>query len=366
MKTLVSDRVYNFSPGPAMLPDPVMVQIKEEFLNYGKLGASIIEISHRAKEFDAVVDEAVGLFRELTSLPANYTVLFMHGGGRMQFSAVPMNLIGRVPSKKAFYVETDVFSSNAIQDAAPYGEIEILASSKATKFDRIPELPASVDQRAAYVHITTNNTVYGTRWNRFPETGEVPLIGDSTSEICSRVIDYSKFGVVFAGLQKNLGPSGTAIVVVRKDLMGKALPYTPPLLNYAVVEEGKSMLNTPSTFNIYVTKLVLQWLKGQGGVAEIERRNNLKAKLLYGCIDESKFYTGVAKPEHRSVMNATFTMPSEEITSAFVKKAEKEGLYALKGYRSVGGIRASMYNAMPVEGVEALVAFMKEFERTAG
>ncbi|MBI2820329.1 MAG: 3-phosphoserine/phosphohydroxythreonine transaminase [Acidobacteria bacterium] len=360
-------RVYNFSPGPAVLPEPVLLRIREEFLNFAGLGASVIEISHRSKEIIAAAEGAVRLFRELTSLPDDYTVLFVHGGGRMQFSAVPMNLIGRVPSKKGLYVETDVFSTNAIQDAAPYGEIKVIASSKATKFDRVPKITSEmVDPDAAYLHITTNNTVYGTRWNQFPVTGDVPLVGDATSEILSRVMDYSRFGIVFAGLQKNLGPSGTAIVVVRKDLMGAALPYTPPLLNYALVDKNQSMQNTPSTFNIYVAGLVLQWIKDNGGIAEIEHRNNRKAALLYDCLDSSQFYRGIAQPEHRSMMNITFLLPSEELTDQFVKKANKEGLYALKGYRSVGGIRASLYNAMPVEGVEALVSFMKEFERTAG
>jgi phosphoserine aminotransferase len=365
MKTLIENRVYNFSPGPAMLPEPVMLRIKDEFLNYAGLGASVIEISHRSKEFDAVVDGANALFRELTSLPADYAVLWVHGGGRMQFAAVPLNLIGRSPSKKACYVETDAFSTNAIEDAKPYGDIQVIASSKATSFDRIPDVPP-VPQEAAYLHITTNDTVYGTRWNKFPEAGSVPLVGDSTSEILSRVIDYSRFGLVFAGLQKNLGPSGTAIVIVRKDLLGKALPITPAVLNYATLEKNNSMLNTPSTFNIYVAGLVMQWIKQQGGLAEVERRNNQKAKLLYDVIDSSRFYTGVARPEHRSIMNVTFKMPSEEVADQFVKKANKEGLYALKGYRSVGGIRASIYNAMPLEGAEALAAFMKDFERAAG
>jgi phosphoserine aminotransferase len=364
---MIKERVYNFSPGPAMLPEPVMLQIRDEFLNFTGLGASVIEISHRSKEFDAVAEAAVSLFRELTSLPDNYSVLFVHGGGRMQFSAVPMNLIGRSPSKKALYVETDVFSSNAIQDAGPYGEIKVIASSKATKFDHIPDItPAMIEQDGAYLHITTNNTVYGTRWNQLPQAGSVPLIGDSTSEILSRVIDYSRFGIIYAGMQKNLGPSGTAIVVIRKDLLGAALPYTPPLLNYATVDKNQSMLNTPSTFNIYVANFVLEWIKKEGGLKEIERRNDHKAKLLYDCLDASKFYKALAKPEHRSTMNVTFLLPAEELTDQFVKKANNERLYALKGYRSVGGIRASLYNAMPVEGVEALVAFMKEFERTKG
>jgi phosphoserine aminotransferase len=360
-------RVYNFSPGPAMLPDSVMRQVQEGFLNFAGLGASVIEVSHRSKEFERVVTDAVGLFRELTSLPADYTVLFVHGGGRMQFSAVPMNLIGRSASRKALYVETDVFSSNAIQDAGPYGEIKVIASTKDTAFDHVPAVPLDrIDQDAAYLHITTNNTVYGTRWNKFPQTGTVPLVGDSTSEILSRVIDYSRFGLVYAGMQKNLGPSGTAVVVVRKELLGKALPFTPPLLNYATVDKNQSLMNTPSTFNIYVAKLVLEWIREQGGLHEIERRNHHKASLLYDAIDASQFYQGLAQKEHRSVMNVVFKLPSEELADDFLKRADKESLYALKGYRSVGGIRASLYNAMPVEGVQALVAFMKEFERTAG
>jgi phosphoserine aminotransferase len=367
MQTLAENRVYNFSPGPAMLPEPVMVQIREEFLNFSGLGASIIEISHRSKEFEAVVDGAVSLFRELVSLPDDYTVLFIHGGGRMQFSAVPMNLIGRVPSKRALYVETDAFSTNAIEDAKPYGEIRVIASSKDSGFDRIPALASgTVEQDAAYLHITTNNTVYGTRWNRFPDTGGVPLVGDATSEILSRVVDYSRFGVMYAGMQKNLGPSGTALVVVRKDLLGSALPVTPPLLNYALEDKNRSLLNTPSTFNIYVAKLVMQWIKDNGGVAEIERRNHQKAQLLYECLDGSQFYRGVAQREHRSIMNVTFKLPAESLADEFVKQARKEGLYALKGYRAVGGIRASLYNAMPVEGAEALASFMREFERISG
>ncbi len=285
----------------------------------------------------------------------------------MQFSAVPLNLIGRSPSKKALYVETGVFSANAIKDAAPYGEIKVIASSRGTGFDRIPAIdPAAVDQDAAYLHITTNNTVYGSRWNQVPETGQVPLIGDSTSEILSRVIDYSKFGMIYAGLQKNLGPSGTAIVVIRKELLGQALPFTPYLINYANLDKANSLANTPSTINIYVTWLVLQWLKEQGGVAAIEAVNNAKAKTVYDVIDASGFYKGVVQPEHRSTMNITFHLPSQELLDAFLKGAGKHGLYALKGYRDVGGVRASMYNAMPLEGAQALASHMQEFERTNG
>ncbi len=364
---LTNGRIYNFSPGPAMLPDPVMVRIKEEFLNYAGIGASVIEISHRSKDFMAIVDGATGLFRELTGLPADYSVLFVAGGGRMQFSAVPLNLIGRSAARKALYVETGVFAANAIKDAGPFGDIKVIASSRDTGFDRIPQIdPASIDQDASYVHITTNNTVYGSRWNKFPDTGSVPLVGDSTSEILSRVIDYSRFGIIYAGLQKNLGPSGSAIVVIRKDLLGQALPTTPLLLNYASVDKGNSLVNTPSTFNIYVTWLVLQWLKEQGGVAAIEKVNDAKAKTVYDVIDASGFYKGVVQPAHRSTMNITFHLPSEELLDKFLKGSKSAGLYALKGYRDVGGIRASMYNAMPLEGAQALASYMKEFERTNG
>lgn len=360
-------RVFNFSAGPAMLPDEVMARVQQEFLNYGGLGASIIEISHRSKEFVSVVEEATALFRELVSLPENYSVLFMHGGARMQFAAVPMNLIARTPGRRAAYVESGVFSASAIKDAGPYGAIENVASSRDVKFVRIPDLDLErVPKDASYLHITTNNTAYGTRWNKFPDTGEVPLVGDMTSEILSRVVDYSRFGLVYAGIQKNLGPAGTAIVVVRKDLQGHALPETPPLLNYAVVDKGQSLLNTPSTFNIYFAREVMRWIRGLGGVSEMERRNNQKARLLYDFLDRSSYYRPVADKAHRSTMNVTFDLPTPQALETFLKEAGKEGLYALKGYRDVGGIRASIYNGMPLEGVQALVSFLREFERKQG
>jgi phosphoserine aminotransferase len=360
-------RVFNFSAGPAMLPYEVMTRAQKEFLNYGGLGASVIEISHRSKEFVSIVEEAAALFRELVSLPQNYSVLFMHGGGRMQFAAVPMNLIGRTAARKAAYVETGVFSASAIKDAGAYGTIETIASSRDVKFVRIPDLaPHSIAKDTAYLHITTNNTAYGTRWNNFPDTGDIPLVGDATSEILSRVVDYSRFGVVYAGLQKNLGPAGTAIVAIRKDLMGHALPETPPLLKYAVVDKGQSLVNTPGTFNIYFALLVMRWIKDLGGVREIERRNNQKAQLLYDFLDRSAFYKALVDKGHRSTMNVTFDLPTPEALEGFLKEAGQEGLYALKGYREVGGIRASIYNGMPLAGVEALVSFMQEFERRRG
>jgi phosphoserine aminotransferase len=360
-------RIFNFGPGPAMLPDDVMAHVQQEFLNYGGLGASIIEISHRSKDFVGVVEEAVALFRELVSLPENYSVLFMHGGARMQFSAVPMNLIGLKAPRRAAYIETGVFSATAIKDAASYGTIETVASGRGDKFVRIPELDmATISADTSYLHITTNNTAYGTRWNKFPDAGDVPLVGDATSEILSRVMDYSRFGLVYASLQKNLGPAGTAVVAIRKDLLGHALPLTPPLLNYATVDKGQSLVNTPSTFNIYFGREVMRWIKDLGGVSEIERRNNQKAQLLYELLDHSSFYKPLVDKAHRSTMNVTFDLPTAEALEAFLKEAGREGLYALKGYREVGGVRASIYNGMPIEGVQALVSFMKEFERRRG
>jgi phosphoserine aminotransferase len=360
-------RVFNFSPGPAALPDEVMLRVQEEFLNFRGLGASVIEISHRSKDFVGIAEEAAALFRELVSLPDDYSVLFMHGGGRMQFTAVPMNLMARTSARKAAYVESGVFSATAIKDASRYGKVETVASSRSDSFVRIPELSGeSLPADTSYLHITTNNTAYGTRWDKFPETRDVPLVGDATSEILSRVMDYSRFGIVYAGLQKNLGPAGTAIVVVRKDLMHYALPETPPLLNYEVVDKGKSLVNTPSTFNVYFALQVMRWMRNLGGVSEIERRNNEKAQLLYDFLDHSAYYQPVADPAHRSTMNVTFRLASAEATDTFVTEANQAGLYALKGYRDVGGIRASIYNGMPLEGVQALVSFMREFERKHG
>ncbi|MGH9353111.1 MAG: 3-phosphoserine/phosphohydroxythreonine transaminase, partial [Terriglobia bacterium] len=334
-------RVFNFSAGPATLPYEVMTRVQEEFLNYGGLGASIIEISHRSKDFVRVVEEAAALFRELVSLPENYSVLFVHGGGRMQFAAVPMNLIARKAERSAAYVETGVFSATAIKDAGPYGAIKTIASSRNVKFVRIPDVDvADAAHDASYIHVTTNNTAYGTRWNTFPDTGDVPLVGDATSEILSRVVDYSRFGIVYAGLQKNLGPAGTAIVVIRKDLLGQALPETPPLLNYAVLDKAQSLVNTPSTFNIYFALQVMRWIKDGGGVREIERRNNEKAQLLYDFLDKSTFYKPFVDKAHRSTMNVTFDLPAPQALDTFLREAGKEGLYALKGYRDVGGVRA--------------------------
>lgn len=360
-------KVYNFGAGPAMLPEPVMRKIQQEWLDYQGMGVSVIEISHRSKEFVAILEEAQALFRELAGLPENYKILFIHGGARMQFAALPFNLAGRKAGKRCLYFETGNFAKLAAKDAEALCNVEIAASSAASNYDRIPEYdPALFGTDLSYVHITGNNTIYGTRWNQFPETGEVPLIADMTSEILSREIDYSKFGVVYAGMQKNLGPSGMAMVIIREDLLGYAAPETPLLLNYTQAAADNSLTNTTNTFAIYTTKLVLEWLKAEGGVAVFEKRNREKAAKLYQVIDASDYYRGIAHPDHRSIMNVSFTLPSEELESKFLKEAAAAGFYALKGHRSVGGVRASIYNPMPLAGVDALADFMSEFEKNNG
>ncbi|PLX81438.1 MAG: 3-phosphoserine/phosphohydroxythreonine transaminase [Desulfuromonas sp.] len=363
----MSEKVFNFGAGPAMLPVPVMERIREEFLDFQGMGVSIIEISHRAKQFEKVLLDAQERFRQLTNLPDNYKILFVHGGARMQFSALPLNLAGRSATKKCLYVETGNFAKLANKDAKPFGDIRVIANTADSNYDHIPEIsPEMVEQDAAYLHITSNNTIYGSRYNSFPETGSVPLIADQTSEILSRVIDYSKFGCIYAGLQKNLGPSGTAIVVIREDLLGHAAAETPLLLNYEQCAKDNSLTNTANTFAIYVTGLVLEWLQEQGGVAAIEKVNEQKAKTLFDLIDGTDYFRGVIRPEFRGTMNVSFNLPSEELEAKFLKEAGEQGLYALKGHRSVGGIRASIYNAMPQAGVEALAAFMREFEKNNG
>ena len=356
----MADRVYNFGAGPAMLPVPVMKKIQEEWLDFQGMGVSIIEISHRAKEFVDILNQAQSLFRELTGLPDNFRILFVHGGARMQFSALPMNFSGRVASKKCLYVESGNFAQLAAEEAQNFCHVETIASSAETAYDRIPDLRSEqIPQDAAYLHITGNNTIYGTRWTQFPHTGDVPLIADMTSELLSRKI-------VYAGLQKNLGPSGMAMVIVREDLLGFADQQTPLLLNYTQCDKDNSLTNTTNTFAIYVVKLVLEWLREQGGVAAIEELNEKKSERLYQVIDNSRFYRGIAHPDYRSIMNVSFKLPTENLDAEFLKAADAVGLYALKGHRNVGGVRASIYNPMPLEGVEKLARFMEDFERNKG
>lgn len=363
----MKDPVYNFGAGPAMLPPPVMEKIQANFLDFQGMGVSIIEISHRSKEFDAVIDRCDELFREIAGLPDNYRILYTHGGAQMQFAGVPLNLIGLKPALKAAYTETGNFSRLANLEAKRYGTIDIVSSGADRQYCEIPAFSRDmISDDTSYAFLTSNNTIYGTRYHSYPDMGDIPLVVDATSDILSCPIDWSRVDVMFAGLQKNLGPSGTAVTVVRDDLIGHALPQCPALMDWSVYDKAHSMPNTINTFAIYTMMLVLEWLKGQGGVAAMEGLNREKAGMLYQAIDESSFYSGTAHPDHRSLMNVTFTLPDDELTPVFVKEAEAEGLYALKGHRVVGGIRASIYNAMPVAGCRKLVEFMKEFERTRG
>jgi phosphoserine aminotransferase len=360
-------RVYNFGAGPAMLPTSVMERARDEFLDYQGMGASVIEISHRSKEFEALLAHTDELFREISGLPEEFEILYVHGSAQMQFAAVPFNLLDLNPAHKAAYIETGNFAMLARKEASRFGNITVAASSENTNFDRIPDFdPTLLDEDTSYVHLTSNNTIFGTRWHSFPDTGHIPLVADMTSELLSRKLDFNKFGLIFAGLQKNLGPSGMATALIRKDLLGKALPTTPSLLNYAVYAKNHSMPNTINTFAVYMMNLVLQWLKEQGGLSAIEALNTTKATLIYDVIDNNDFYIGSAHKDHRSHMNVTFNLANSDLDQKFLDEALTHDLYALKGHRMVGGIRASIYNAMPLEGCQTLADFMQDFARKNG
>lgn len=359
------ERVYNFSAGPSALPEAVLRKAQSEMLNYGSSGMSVMEMSHRSKDYMAIIDGATALLRGLMQIPDNYKVLFLQGGASMQFAMVPLNLMNK--NKKADYVNTGVWAKKALKEAGRYGKVNVVASSEDKTFSYIPELdPASFDTEADYFHITTNNTIYGTRYTQLPDTGTVPLVGDMSSDILSKPYDVSKFGLIFAGAQKNLGPAGVTIVIVREDLAGNAMDFTPTMLNYQTHIEAGSMFNTPPTYGIYLCGLVLQWLKDQGGVTAIEEINNAKAGLLYDYLDNSNLFKATVAPKDRSIMNIPFVTGSDELNDKFIKEATANGLVQLKGHRSVGGMRASIYNAMTLEGVQKLVDFMKKFETTNG
>jgi len=344
-----------------MLPEPVLKKAQKEMLVYGNSGMSVMEMSHRSKAYEEIIESAEQLLRDIMNIPQNYKVLFLQGGASSQFSMVPLNLLRN--SKKADYVITGSFAKKAYQEAVRYGTIRVVASSQDQNFSYIPDLDKSMfDPEADYVYITTNNTIYGTRYIQLPDTGDLPLVADMSSNILSQVYDVSSFGLIFAGAQKNLGPAGVTIVIVREDLIGNAMDITPTMFNYETHAKEGSMYNTPPTYSIYMCKLVLEWLKELGGVPAIEEINKEKARLLYDFLDNSKMFRGTAQPKYRSMMNVTFVCPTEELNKAFIKQAEAQGLVNLKGHRSVGGMRASIYNAMPVEGVKKLVEFMKQFE----
>lgn len=354
-------RVYNFSAGPSMLPEEVLKTAAAEMLEYGTSGQSVMEMSHRSKEYQAIIDAAERDLRDVMNIPDNYTVLFLQGGASTQFAMVPFNLMNK--NKKADYIITGQWAKKAYKEAARYGAARAIASSEDKTFSYIPKItPDMIDPEADYVHICMNNTIYGTKWHTLPECGNVPLVADISSCILSEPIDVSKFGVLYAGAQKNVAPAGLTIVIIRNDLIGNAMDITPTMLNYQTHSENGSMFNTPPCYTIYIAGLVFKWIKELGGLEKMKEINEKKAKILYDFLDSSKLFRGTVVPEDRSLMNVPFVTGDEELDAKFVKAAKEAGFVNIKGHRSVGGMRASIYNAMPTEGVVALVAFMKKFE----
>ena len=355
------ERVYNFAAGPAALPLPALEKAQREMLCYGETGMSVMEMSHRSGMYLEIYRRTEALVREVMDVPEDYAVLFLHGGATEQFSAIPLNLLPEGGSCDA--IDSGNFAHGAIAEAQKYGNVRVVASSREDNYTHIPDWnEADFDPQAAYFYITTNNTIFGTRYTKLPETGAVPLVADASSNILSEVMDIRKFGVLFAGAQKNIGPAGMALVIVRKDLLGRTRKSAPKLFNWAKQAEADSMINTPPTYTIYMAGLCLEWVKEQGGVAAMQKVNEEKAKLLYDFLDESRLFHGTADKRDRSLMNVTFVTGNPDTDATFVKAAAANGLVNLKGHRLVGGIRASIYNAMPLAGVQKLVAFMKEFE----
>ncbi len=358
-------RVFNFAAGPAVLPEPVLEQAAREMLDWHGCGTSVMEMSHRGKEFVGIAAQAESDLRELMAIPKNYKVLFLQGGATLQFAAVPMNLLRG--KKGADYVNTGEWSKKAIKEARRYCAVNVAASSEDKKFSYAPEQSAwKLDPDAAYVHYTSNETIGGVEFHWVPDTGHVPLVVDMSSHILSRPMDVSKYALIYAGAQKNIGPAGLTIVIVREDLIGGALPATPSVLDYKGQAEADSMLNTPATYAVYIAGLVFRWLKQQGGLQEMERINRAKAAVLYDFLDQTEFYYSPVARQDRSLMNVPFRLKNEALDAEFLKQAQAAGLRELKGHRSVGGMRASIYNAMPPAGIKALVDFMREFQTTHG
>ena len=365
MTPATATRVFNFSAGPAVLPLPVLEEAQRDLVALPGVGMSVMEISHRSKTFEDMLNGAIADMRGLAGIPDNYRVLMMQGGASLQFSMVPMNFLA--PGAIADYVDTGTWADKAIKEAKKVGTVNVTGSTKADKYNRIPA-PGEIalTPGAAYAHITTNNTIEGTEWKSIPDTGDVPLIADASSDILSGPIDVSRFGLIYAGAQKNLGPSGLTLVIVREDLLARSSDALPMMMNYKVQAENNSLYNTPPTFGIYILGLTMKWLKSLGGLDGIAAINQRKASKLYAEIDRTGFYRGTAQKESRSLMNVTFRLPSEDLEKLFDKEATGNGLDGLKGHRSVGGMRASIYNAFPEAGVDALVEFMREFERKRG
>lgn len=355
-------RVYNFSAGPAMLPEDVLKKAAEEMLEYGSSGQSVMEMSHRSKEYQAIIDACEASLREVMNIPDNYKVLFLQGGASMQFAMIPMNLMVK---GKADFVVTGQWATKAYKEAQKFGTANAVASSKDKTFSYIPQLDESkFDKDADYFHICLNNTIYGTKFSKLPETGNVPLVADMSSFILSEPIDVSKFGLIYAGAQKNMGPAGLTVVIIREDLV-REFPEdskVPTMLQYKTHVDNGSMFNTPPTYAIYILGLVLEWIKNKGGLAAMKEFNEKKAKIIYDFLDGSKMFNATVQGGDRSLMNIPFVTGNDELDAKFVAEAKKNGLVNIKGHRSVGGMRASVYNAMPIEGCEALVSFMKKFE----
>jgi phosphoserine aminotransferase len=358
-------RIFNFSAGPAILPVPVLEEAQRDLVALPGVGMSVLEVSHRSKAFEAILARTEADLRTLGTVPSNYKVLFLQGGASLQFSMVPLNLL--TDGRAADYIVTGGWAQKAVKEAKRVGQVNIAGTTEAEQFSRIPRQDElTLDPKAAYVHFTTNNTLFGTQWQTEPQVGEVPLVADACSDIFSRPIDVSKYGLIYAGAQKNLGPSGVTVVIVREDLLARSSKSLHSMLNYAVHAENGSMYNTPPCFGIYLMGLVMKWALEEGGLDAIGARNARKALRLYAEIDRTGFYKGTAAADSRSAMNVTFRLGTEELEKKFVKESTAAGLDGLKGHRSVGGMRASIYNAFPEAGVEALVDFMREFERTNG
>ena len=355
------ERVFNFSAGPSGLPLPVLEKAAKELVNYGEAGMSVMEMSHRSKPYMAIFEQTEALFREVMGVPANYKVLFLQGGATSQFTMVPMNLLR---TGKADYCDTGEFAKKAIKEAKRYGEINVVMSSADSNYDHVPELDKSkLNPEADYFHYTTNNTIFGTKFSYIPETGNVPLVTDMSSNILSEPCDVSKFGVIYAGAQKNIGPAGVTVVIVREDLLGFTLDKTPQMYDYTLAAKNDSMLNTPPTYGIYIAKLVFEWIKEVGGVEALAKRNYEKAAILYDYLDGSGLFKATVQcKKSRSIMNVTFVTGNAELDDKFIKEAAAAGFVNLKGHRVVGGMRASIYNPMPAEGIAKLVEFMKKFE----
>ncbi len=360
----MKDRIYNFAAGPSMLPDEVMEKLHEDFFSYEGSGMAVMEMSHRSKDYLSIFNETKERLRRIMEIPDDYEIFFMHGGATGQFAAVPMNLMKK---GKADYIVTGNFSKKAAQEAAKYGEVNVIYDGKENGYSHIPQIhELHFSKDIDYVHLCSNNTIYGTEWKSFPDTGDIPLIADMSSDILSRKIDVSRFGLIFAGAQKNMGIAGIAVVIIRKDLISAPDLRTPQILAYDQMQKHDSMLNTPATYPIYVLGEVLKWIERNGGLDEIERRNIEKAGMLYEYLDVQAFYRPHSEKESRSLMNVTFTTPDPALDELFAAKAREEGMSNLKGHRLVGGIRASIYNAMPLDGVKILITFMDRFAKENG